>query len=155
MLILDLLGISFHAAVVFGLGKNLLFKSILGRCVMFSKQINYVHTYVFSCETLLFPRLRSFLRKLEEFETVYICCLVLLIFHELYFSVFITQQFRVFLVVMCGGDPLHQCFKFTRTKIKRNWHHHTVHHAFASLFSYLFSKNPISSVLPARLTPRT
>ena len=28
----DLWGISFHAVVVFGLGKNLLFKSILGRC---------------------------------------------------------------------------------------------------------------------------
>ena len=33
MVILDLWGISFHAVVVFGLGKNLLFKSILGRCV--------------------------------------------------------------------------------------------------------------------------
>ena len=32
MLILDLWGISFHAVVVFGLGKNLLFKSILGHC---------------------------------------------------------------------------------------------------------------------------
>ena len=32
MLILDLWGISFHAVVVFGLGKNLLFKSIPGRC---------------------------------------------------------------------------------------------------------------------------
>ena len=30
--ILDLWGISFHAVVVFGLGKNLLFKSILGLC---------------------------------------------------------------------------------------------------------------------------
>ena len=28
-----LIGISFHAVVVFGLGKNLLFKFILGRCV--------------------------------------------------------------------------------------------------------------------------
>ena len=27
------MGISFHAVVVFGLGKNLLFKSVLGRCV--------------------------------------------------------------------------------------------------------------------------
>ena len=33
MLILDLWGISFHALVVFGLGKNILFKSILGHCV--------------------------------------------------------------------------------------------------------------------------
>ena len=32
MLILDLLVISFHAVVVFGLGKNLLFKSVLGHC---------------------------------------------------------------------------------------------------------------------------
>ena len=34
MVILDLWGISFHAVVVFGLGKNLLFKYILGRCAM-------------------------------------------------------------------------------------------------------------------------
>ena len=32
MLILDLWGISFHAVVVFALGKNLLFKSALGHC---------------------------------------------------------------------------------------------------------------------------
>ena len=32
MLILDLLGIGFHAVVVFGLSKDFLFKSILGRC---------------------------------------------------------------------------------------------------------------------------
>ena len=34
MLILDLWGISFHAVVVFALGKNLLFKSALGHCEM-------------------------------------------------------------------------------------------------------------------------
>ena len=33
MLIFDLWGISFHAMVVFGLGKNLLFYSVLGRFV--------------------------------------------------------------------------------------------------------------------------
>jgi hypothetical protein len=33
LLILDLWGVSFHAVVVFGLGKNLLFKSVLGHCV--------------------------------------------------------------------------------------------------------------------------
>ena len=32
MLILDLWGIGFHAVVVFGLGKDFLFKTILGRC---------------------------------------------------------------------------------------------------------------------------
>ena len=32
MLILDLWGISFHAVVVFALGKKLLFKSALGHC---------------------------------------------------------------------------------------------------------------------------
>ena len=32
MLILDLWGVSFHAVVVFGLGKNISFKSILGLC---------------------------------------------------------------------------------------------------------------------------
>ena len=34
MLILDLWGISFHAVVVFGLGKNLLFRSVLGLCAL-------------------------------------------------------------------------------------------------------------------------
>ena len=33
LLNLDLLGISFHAVVVFGMCKDLLFKSVLGRCV--------------------------------------------------------------------------------------------------------------------------
>ena len=33
MVILDLLDISFHPAVVIGLGKNLLLKSVLGHCV--------------------------------------------------------------------------------------------------------------------------
>ena len=32
MLILNLWSISFHAVVVFGLGQDLLFKSVLGRC---------------------------------------------------------------------------------------------------------------------------
>ena len=32
LLILNLWGISFHAVVVFGLGKNFLFKSVLGHC---------------------------------------------------------------------------------------------------------------------------
>ena len=32
LVILDLWGISFHAAVVFGLGKDILFKSVLGHC---------------------------------------------------------------------------------------------------------------------------
>ena len=38
LLILDLWGISFHAVVVFGLGKNLLFKSVLGRCGVLHRQ---------------------------------------------------------------------------------------------------------------------
>ena len=32
LLILDLWGLSFHAVIVFGLGKNLLSKSVLGHC---------------------------------------------------------------------------------------------------------------------------
>ena len=32
LLILDQWGMKVHAVVVFGLGKNLLFKSVLGRC---------------------------------------------------------------------------------------------------------------------------
>ena len=35
MLILDLWGISFHAVVVFGLGKDILLKSVLGHCDKF------------------------------------------------------------------------------------------------------------------------
>ena len=34
LLILDLLGIRFHVVVIFGLGKNLLFKSVLGHCAL-------------------------------------------------------------------------------------------------------------------------
>ena len=41
MLILDLLGIGFHAVVVFGLGKDLLFKSILGRCGIEMDKFDY------------------------------------------------------------------------------------------------------------------
>ena len=33
LLILDLWGIRFHAVVIFGLGKNLLFKFVLGHCI--------------------------------------------------------------------------------------------------------------------------
>ena len=33
LLILDMLGISFYAVVVVGLGKDLLFKTVLGHCV--------------------------------------------------------------------------------------------------------------------------
>ena len=32
LLILDLYGIIFHDVIVFGLGKNVLFKSVLGHC---------------------------------------------------------------------------------------------------------------------------
>ena len=34
VLILDLWSISFHAVIVFGLGKNILFKSVLGQCAL-------------------------------------------------------------------------------------------------------------------------
>ena len=34
-MILDLWGISFHAVVVFSLGKNLLFKYVLGHCASY------------------------------------------------------------------------------------------------------------------------
>ena len=42
-MILDLWGISFHAVLVFGLGKNLLFKSILGRCEL--ADLIFGHTF--------------------------------------------------------------------------------------------------------------
>ena len=41
LLILDLWGISFYAVVVFGLGKNLLFKSVLGHCVQKGRSEDY------------------------------------------------------------------------------------------------------------------
>ena len=55
MLILDLWGISFHAVVVLGLGKYLLFKSILGLCVIVSKNEIFfdnfdVHSQVWQSE---------------------------------------------------------------------------------------------------------
>ena len=39
MLILELWGINFHAVVVFGLGKDLSFKSVLGRCATAEKRL--------------------------------------------------------------------------------------------------------------------
>ena len=48
LLILDLWGINFHAVVVFALGKNLLFTSVLGHCVgtkldkLLAKKIAYL-----------------------------------------------------------------------------------------------------------------
>ena len=39
------MGISFHAVVVFGLGKNLLFKSILGRCVICTDFAHFDHAH--------------------------------------------------------------------------------------------------------------
>ena len=44
MLILDLWGVSFHAAVIFGLGKDFLFKSTLGHCALPLKR-NYLLIY--------------------------------------------------------------------------------------------------------------
>ena len=41
MVILDLWGIVFHAVVVFGLGKDFLFKSILGRCELHTSLLNF------------------------------------------------------------------------------------------------------------------
>ena len=44
LLILDLWGVRFHAVVVFGLGKNLLFKSVLGHCVIVTgKCLHTIH----------------------------------------------------------------------------------------------------------------
>ena len=48
LLILDLWGISFHAAVVFGLGKDILYKSVLGHCVT-----HYINVKIVSTEILV------------------------------------------------------------------------------------------------------
>ena len=45
MLILDLWGISFHAVVVFGLRKDLLFKYVLGHCALCTK------SYLVACSS--------------------------------------------------------------------------------------------------------
>ena len=37
MLTLDLLGTGFHAVVVFGLGKDFLLKSVIGRCDLYTE----------------------------------------------------------------------------------------------------------------------
>ena len=50
MLILDLWGISFHDVVVLGLGKDLLFKSALGRCD------NYVMYQIIAVTCYVGPR---------------------------------------------------------------------------------------------------
>ena len=56
LLILDLWGISFHAVVAFGLGKNLLFKSVLGHCakkLLPNDELDWLY-YLERCLTL-FP----------------------------------------------------------------------------------------------------
>ena len=50
------MGISFHALVIFGLGKNLLFKSILGRCDMESnfenpKEVDVIYEYPLTADS--------------------------------------------------------------------------------------------------------
>ena len=45
-------GISFHAVVVFGLGKNLLFKSMLGRC---DKKEKKKHQWIFTYTASKYP----------------------------------------------------------------------------------------------------
>ena len=56
LLILDLWGISFHGVVVFGLGKNFLFKSALGHCDVSQRDLARAasicrHTKVNICES--------------------------------------------------------------------------------------------------------
>ena len=51
MLILDLWGISFHAVVVFGLGKNLLLKSALGHCEFMIKSHQELFTRQIAIQT--------------------------------------------------------------------------------------------------------
>ena len=46
LLILDLWGISFNAVIVIGLGKNLLFKSVLGHCDMKSYEIQRTENFL-------------------------------------------------------------------------------------------------------------
>ena len=59
MLILDLWGISFHAVVVFGLGKNFLFKSILGCCEL---EHDCPNVFVIKCCKRYFYLLCSFIK---------------------------------------------------------------------------------------------
>ena len=47
MLILDLLGTSFHAVVVFALGKNLVFKFALGHCCLILTLLFNIILFVF------------------------------------------------------------------------------------------------------------
>ena len=48
-------GISFHAVVVFGLGKDLLFKSVLGHCVKLDSKVLTISKYVpETCNLILF-----------------------------------------------------------------------------------------------------
>ena len=66
LLILDLCGISFHAVIVLGLGKNLLFKSTLGRCDM-------IHKFLTPFEII------SIIYSDENNSIQYLCISVLLI----------------------------------------------------------------------------
>ena len=59
LLILNLWGISFHVVIVFVLGKNLLFKSVLGHCARFSwlkKGKNLIAFRIFHSMTYSFTK---------------------------------------------------------------------------------------------------
>ena len=87
LLILDLWGISYHAVVVFGLGKNLLFKSILGPCVQAPKQKQALHLLIiFPCPTALLKRGNVLFCAINTNSRPYIYCFCQ-IFQDLLLSV--------------------------------------------------------------------
>ena len=94
MLILDLWGISFHAVAVFGLGKNLLFKSILGRCVAIILSFDNL---VNKCKNLN-RKTRHFTVHLVRQSSVVaqrgqIFCEETF-FHEMYFILLLQKEFQ-------------------------------------------------------------
>ena len=87
MLILDLCGISFHAVVVFGLGKKLSFKSVLG-CRGMSR--NEQGTNSFGQNLLFRVKDRSFAEKDKWYQFVkekilFDAMFVVLVSHSNYF----------------------------------------------------------------------
>ena len=131
MLILDLWGISFHPAVVAGLGNDLLFNSILGHCVtilfyyltnMKSDTYFKIRTKILHCNTL------DWIRKMEEaIEWLFFIWCLFLYKHELYQSwhiswfLFRITAFLVIWIFQKHFSTMDEFIHWKKVKLKEEW----------------------------------
>ena len=122
MLILAPRGISFHAVVVFGLGKNLLFKSILGRCEgqvdKRKKVLPRVQTMLLckrnAIQKSFFPKSCSFSQKVKKNPRKTLLILEWSFCHFSYFILTIWQPKKMSKQDIFGRKGAVQCWFLVR-----------------------------------------